>query len=156
MGKRGPRPKPTSLKVIQGTYRKDRASANEPAPEPVAPKCPTFLKGEARREWKRISAELVKLKLLAEIDRAALAAYCSNWETFVLADKIIREKGLTCLTPNGHEQQRPEIAIRNKAFQQMRNFLSEFGMTPASRSRISVPEERLDLNNPFAQLETGT
>lgn len=156
MGKRGPAPKPTNLKVIQGTYRKDRSTGAEPVPAPTIPKCPTFLKGEARREWKRISVELEKLKLLSEIDRAALAAYCENWAMFVLATKEIRENGITCLSPNGHVMQRPEIAIRNKAMMQMKTFLAEFGMTPASRTRISVPEAPVNLNNPFAQLETGT
>ena len=152
MGRRGPRPKPTRLKVVQGTYRADRAAFNEPAPEPIAPKCPTFLKGEARREWKRISAELEKLQLLTQIDRAALAAYCTSWETYVLADKVIREKGLTIVTPKGHEQQRPEISIRNKALEQMRTFLSEFGMTPASRTKISVPERAVNTENPFKEI----
>lgn len=156
MGKRGPRPKPTNLKLIQGTYRRDRGSANEPIPEPVAPKCPTFLKAEARREWKRISSELETLGLLTQIDRAALAAYCSSWETFVNADKVIREKGLTLLTPNNFEQQRPEIAIRNKALQQMKSFLAEFGMTPAARTKISVPEAPIEVNNPFAELDKAS
>ncbi len=156
MGNRGPTPKPTKLKVIQGTYRKDRASTNEPKPEQTVPKCPTFLKGEARREWRRITAELIKLKLLSEIDRAALAAYCTNWEMYVEADKIIRKEGMTCITPKGHVQQRAEIGIRNRAMLQMKAFLSEFGMTPASRTRISVPEERINPDNPFAKLESGT
>jgi len=152
MGKRGPRSKPTRLKLIQGTYRSDRASSNEPAPEAVAPKCPTFLKGEARREWKRVSDELESLGLLSRIDRGALAAYCTAWATFVEADKIIRTEGMTFVTQKGYHQQRPEVGIRSRAMDQMRAFMSEFGMTPAARTKISVPDPVINPDNPFAEL----
>lgn len=155
MGKGGRPRKPTRLKIIQGTYRADRAGLNEPDPEPVAPKCPTFLKGQARREWKRISEHLEGLGLLTQIDLAALASYCLAWETLIESDKVIRAEGRTILTPNGSTQQHPELSIRNRAMDQVRMFLTEFGMSPASRTRINLPPKDLDINNPFAQLGTG-
>lgn len=47
------------------------------------PKLPPHLLPEARREWKRIGAELVELGLVAKIDRAALALYCQAWAWMV-------------------------------------------------------------------------
>jgi len=34
--------------------------------------------------------------------------------------------------------QSPFLAVANKALEQMRSFLGEFGMTPASRTRLHV------------------
>lgn len=152
MGTRGPRPKPTNMKLLQGTYRADRASSNEPAPPPAVPSCPSFLKGEARREWKRISKDLATLGLLTRIDRAALAGYCTAWETYVESDKEVRLNGRTTTTDKGNLVQHPELANRNRALEMMKAFLAEFGMTPASRTRIHVPEKRAVEENPFAAL----
>ena len=144
--------KPTRLKKIQGTYRADRDAGNEPEPTIEIPKCPTFLKGEARREWKRISVELEQLGLISQIDRAALAAYCSCWAQFAETEKLLQTDGLTVVTPKGHVQQRPEVSIRRAALDQMKAYLTEFGLTPASRSRISLPANKTNAANPFTTI----
>ncbi len=151
MGKRGPAPKPTKLKLLQGTFRNDRAVVNEPAPEADLPKCPTFLKGEARREWKRIVPELAALQLISRIDRAALCGYCTAWETMVESDKVVQAEGTTIRNAKGRLVQHPELAIRDQAMKMLRGYLVEFGMTPASRTRIHVPD-RADTANPFSQI----
>ena len=149
MGKRGPARKPANVKKLQGTYRKDRDGGENPSPAPGIPNCPSFLKGEARREWKRVAPELANLGLYTELDRAALAAYCSSWGMYVEVDKVIREEGLTYLNSRGRELPRPEVAIRRHAIRQMRSFATEFGMTPSSRGRITLPDNTKDEYNPF-------
>jgi P27 family predicted phage terminase small subunit len=37
----------------------------------------------------------------------------------------------------GAVYQNPYLAVANRAMKQMRDFLTEFGMTPSSRSRVS-------------------
>ena len=152
MGKRGPSGKSNKLKLLQGTYRKDRDGGENPSPASSIPNCPSFLKGEARREWKRISPELAANGLLSELDRAALAAYCSSWGMYVETDKVIRAEGLTYVNSRGREMARPEVAIRRQAMNQMKAFITEFGMTPNSRGRVTVSEEK-DQENPFLGLQ---
>jgi P27 family predicted phage terminase small subunit len=38
--------------------------------------------------------------------------------------------------------QSPYLAILNKAIEQMRTFIVEFGMTPSSRARVTVTKPR--------------
>jgi P27 family predicted phage terminase small subunit len=108
------------------------------------------LKGEGKREWRRIVPELERLGLLTLVDRAALAGYCQAWGRAVAAEKVLAEKGMVKETPNGYLQQRPEVSIAFKAWQAVRAFASEFGLTPSARSRLSVakpeedPEDDLD------------
>lgn len=145
MAGRGRPPTPTALKALRGNPGKRRGDDEgaEPMPEVAVPTCPQHLDGTARGEWKRIVPELVKLGLLTVIDRTALAAYCVNYSRWLAAEKILKEQGLTFTTAKGYVGQRPEVGIANTAMHQMRAFLSEFGMTPASRTRIKVkPKEK--------------
>jgi phage terminase small subunit len=44
-------------------------------------------------------------------------------------------------SPNGYPVQSPYIAIANRQAEIMLRIASEFGFTPASRSRIATPSE---------------
>jgi P27 family predicted phage terminase small subunit len=77
--------------------------------------------------------------LLANVDRAALAAYCQAWGRWVEAERTLREKGLLYKTQRGNVITSPYLWIANKALAQMHQFLTEFGLTPSSRARLAVP-----------------
>jgi P27 family predicted phage terminase small subunit len=47
-------------------------------------------------------------------------------------------------TTNGYAVPSPAVAISQKAAQIMKSFLTEFGLTPASRSRVHLPEPKRD------------
>lgn len=83
---------------------------------------------------------LEPLGLLTQVDRAALAAYCQCYSEWVQANVILAEEGMTFTTPNGYVQQRPEVAIRQKARNDMLRFAARFGLTPSDRTGLRVPE----------------
>ena len=136
MTARGVRPLPTNLKVVRGTLRKGRANAHEPALPVEIPRCPAHLGAEAKREWKRVSRELAGYGLLTRIDRAALALYCEAWGRWVEAEEALRKYGVMIKAPSGFPMQSPYLAIANKAMEQIRALLTEFGMSPSSRTRV--------------------
>lgn len=132
--------KPTALRVIEGNPSHRPLPANEPKPQPVAPRCPIWLAPEAKREWYRVAPELERLGLLTIIDKAALAGYCQAWAEWRATVDYLGDPdvGYTFTTPNGYIQQRPEVAIGQKALQFVRAFCADFGLSPSSRSRMSV------------------
>ena len=136
----GRKPQPTKLKVLHGNPGKRALNKNEPQPELTRPEPPEHISAVAKEEWNRISSELYSLKLLSNIDRSALAAYCQAYARWVDAEKTIGEKGLLIKTTNGNVIQSPLVGIANTSLQIMHKFLVEFGMTPSSRSRITVGE----------------
>ncbi len=140
----GRRPKPTKLKLLQGTQRSDRVNLQEPAPKPEIPSCPKHIQGESRREWKRITKELGAVGLVTRVDRAAIAAYCEAYGRWSEAVSKLHEKGLLVKAPSGYPILNPYLSIINSALDQMRKFLTEFGMTPSSRTRISVARKNED------------
>lgn len=135
-------PKPTHLKVLQGTARPNRMR-NEPKPAPVRPTCPRWLSPEAKREWRRVAPELEKLGLLTRVDRAALAAYCQAYARWRQAEEVLEREGLTCEHTNKagatNVSLRPEFFVAQKYLQVIKGFCVGFGLTPSARARMTVP-----------------
>lgn len=143
---RGRRPLPTAMKVLRGNPGKRPLNAAEPVVPAKVPLCPAHLDAEAKREWRRVVRELKRAGLLTSIDRAALAAYCQVWSRWVTAEIKVREAGTVVRSPKGFPMLNPYLSVANRAMGQMRAFLTEFGMTPSSRSRVhadgsTVPDE---------------
>ena len=135
----GPTPKPTRLKLLQGNPGRRPLPKNEPQPKLGAPTRPEWLLPEAKREWSRIVPELLRLGLLAKIDRAMLSMWCQCWGMYVEAVRDIQKNGISYSKEDGYEGQRPSVSIMNKMIEKMTALSARFGMTPADRSRISVP-----------------
>lgn len=141
--------KPTALKIRDGEKNKNRINRNEPKPEVSRPTCPQHLSGAAKYEWRRIAPELEKLGLLSQIDRAALAAYCSAYGRWVEAENQLKKlalmspqtKGLLYKTPNDNLIINPLVRISKDSLEFMHRYLVEFGMTPASRTRITTAKD---------------
>jgi P27 family predicted phage terminase small subunit len=145
----GRRPKPTALKALEGNPGKRPLNRSEPKPSGI-PKCPSHLDKEAKREWRRISAELIALGLLTSVDRAALAAYCAAYSRWVAAETNVQKHGTVIKSPkSGYPIQNPYLGVANRALDQIRQFAIEFGLTPASRSRLHVDPSKGD-QDPFS------
>lgn len=143
---RGRRPKPTRLKALTGNPGKRPLNTNEPRPEPKIPDCPAELGPAGRREWDRLAVELGKLRLLTELDRSALAAYCGAYALWAEATEAIQKYGTMVKSPSGYPQQSPYVAIANRQAEIMMRIAAEFGFTPASRGRIATtPKSDRDL-----------
>lgn len=136
---RGRRPKPTRLKVLTGNPGKRALNQSEPVPEPAIPDCPPELGIVAKREWARLVHELGKLRIITNLDRAALASYCGAYALWAEATEQIEKYGSMVKSPSGYPQQSPYLAIANRQTEIMMRIASEFGFTPASRSRLSTP-----------------
>lgn len=152
MGQRGPQPKPTLLKLIQGNPGKRPLNmADGVNPEVAIPDAPRHLNKDARKEWKRISAELYSLGLISRLDRAALSLYCQAWGQLVMLEESLNRKmaqhvekdedparALYFITDKGYEGQTVMVQMINTLRQQVSTFLKAFGMDPSSRSRVTT------------------
>ena len=160
MGKRGPRPAPTHLKLLRGNRGHRPLNKFEPQPRrPAAtPDAPAFLNGYAAEEWQRVAEELFNLRLLTVVDIQPLAAYCQAyaiWRTAVerLATVAAGEpetKGLS----SGTSQNSLLLTIRQTSNDMVR-FAAEFGLTPSSRSRFSSKHETQSPASKFGPLLVG-
>jgi P27 family predicted phage terminase small subunit len=135
---RGRKPKPTAMKLVQGNPGKRAINGSEPKPEPGIPSCPDHLHGAAREEWDRIVVELSKIGLLTLADRAAIAAYCTAYGRWVDAELLVAKT--LCYKHGDLIKVNPAVRIAHDAMVLMHKYLSEFGLSPASRARLHTTE----------------
>jgi P27 family predicted phage terminase small subunit len=151
---RGRKPRPTALRRLEGNRGKRGYNLAEPMPPEGVPSCPSHLSPVARREWRRVARSLHAMGVLTRIDRAALAAYAQCYGRWVEAEEKLRETPTLYKTPAGYIQQSPWLGIANKQLELMGRYMTELGMTPAARSRISVdpvPEPPLLIDGSLAK-----
>jgi len=136
VAERGRKPKPTAIKVLEGNPGKRTLNEHEPKPEKKAPRCPSWLDQEAKKEWRRMAKQLEDLGILTEVDMAAFAGYCQAYARWKEAEEFITKHGTIVKTPSGYWQQVPQVSIAQTYLKIMTRFCEQFGLTPSARSRI--------------------
>jgi P27 family predicted phage terminase small subunit len=152
MGARGPAPKPTAIKKLQGNPGKRKLNTLEPIPAAGPCDCPDHLDEIAKKEWGRVSGILTRMKVLTEADYIALGTLCQAYSTLIAAQRQLNKSGMLYKTQSGYVQQSPLFGIIHAQTNIVNALIREFGLTPSSRTRLSVvsPEEKP--KNKFASL----
>ena len=156
MGKRGPPPKPTALKLLDGTYRADRAAPNEFQPVPGAPECPDQVSRDplALSHWQRVVGELVEKGVLAKIDVAHLHGYCVAYAAAERAQARYNKKP-EVKTPYGPKTN-PAMAEAIKWWEKVRGFGNDMGLSASARTRVSMqPKDEDSKDDPYAEFGAG-
>lgn len=139
MGLRGPAPIPTAIRSYEGNPGKRPLNEWEPQPKMVRPTMPRHLDAIARKEWKRLCPMLLRLLVLTEADGIALANLCVDYSILQQAQESLAKTGLLSKTAKtGMIHQSPLLNIIAVTTDRVTRGLREFGLTPASRTRISV------------------
>lgn len=117
MGARGPKPVPSNVLALRGSWRAKAPNADgRVEPQIEIPGCPKHLLPEARKEWKRISPELEKLGLISRLDRTALALYCQSYAHLVWHEQMFeRDKRLAAQRQAKHDAAEAERDARAAA-----------------------------------------
>jgi P27 family predicted phage terminase small subunit len=127
--------KPKGLKEITSSQHKPLSDPKEIKPVRIL-ECPPELGPIARQEWDRIVGELTSKGVLSSFDRGPLAAYCTAFALWLEAAEAVQKYGAMIKSPNGFPIQSPYLATLNRQAEIMLRIASEFGFSPASRSRI--------------------
>ena len=139
MGERGPAPKPTALKVLQGNPGKRALPKGEPRPAAgKVPTAPRWLAEEAKREWRRLAGRLWRVGLLTEVDGIGLGMLCEAFAQYCEAKRMVEEEGMLARSDKGNLYQHPAVGLMTSARGDVFRWAREFGMTPSSRSRIDL------------------
>ena len=149
MGKRGPKPKPTTLKILEGNLGKRPLNRDEPKPRIGFPRCPSHLSKNARKAWKNFSKELTDAGIGTHLDTTALGLLCTSYAQYLDAVENVAQFGAVWVERSGSKIPKfaysPYWAVMNREWKNVRSMLAEFGMTPSSRTGLSVdkPPERV-------------
>ena len=149
---KGRKPKPTTLKILQGNPGRRPLNKQEPKPKGGV-RCSAWLHEYGKREWRRLAPELLRLGLLTKADQTTFACYCQAVAEVQLALECINEMGRT-YKAGEREKANPAVSHLKSFLQEARAFGALFGLSPSDRSRLDVrtpDDEDLDelLFGPF-------
>lgn len=152
----GRKPVPTALKVVRGNPGKRPLNEDEPTPPKGIPDAPDYLSPAAAAHWPVVAKQLDDAGILTGIDAQALAMYCEAFATWREAMDMIRVEGPIVKAPSGYPIQSPWLGIANRAHDDLRKLLIEFGMTPSARTRIkATPKDDGDVYAGFVKKRNG-
>jgi len=154
LGLRGPAPKPTVIRKIEGNRSRRPLPANEPAYAAGVPNRPAHMSASARRVWDGLIVEMAPTGVLRTVDALALAQLCEDQAMLdelraglekmkreitrkAKADKRSLPGGALIALSRTIEGRRTLATIRELSSQiivQRR----EFGLTPASNGRVQT------------------
>lgn len=141
--------KPTVLKILDGEKNKDRINPSEPKPRPIMPRCPEEFDDDARAVWNRMGPILWRNGLLTEADGDAFGVLCSLEAAHIRLRRAMKEyaaemkkeaeKAIDAGETPPRQEANPFLGQEMRIIAQKRPYYNDFGMNPASRTKISVP-----------------
>jgi len=157
MGLRGPVPKPTGVRVLEGCRAHRPLPENEPQYSAEIPAKPKKISRQAKVVWDDLVAEMVPAKVLRRVDQRALwqlaedealltEAYSGLWKMVKALQDKAKSEGKDL--PGGALFALVSMTSGRLAMNAIRDLAArvlierrEFGLTPSSRTRISTPGE---------------
>lgn len=146
--------KPTNLKKLEGTFRKDRA-LKEPKPAPVAPKRPAWLSSQAKKVWNELAPKLERVGCLTKVDGETLALLCTHYAVAKQAAEILKQEGLVDHDERGLARKHPMLQVLRDNSAAYLKYCQEFGLSPKARGRIDVTEPFDEEDQGMARLLSG-
>jgi P27 family predicted phage terminase small subunit len=146
MGRRGPAPKPTVLRVLHGD-RKDRINTDEPQPDAGEVQAPEWLSADALDVWETYAPDLITKRVLTAWDTEAFANWCDAVarrrdaadhvaaEGAVVAHPVFNKNGDLAGERMGKNAW---LLALDAADAQVRHYGARFGLTPSDRSQLKL------------------
>jgi P27 family predicted phage terminase small subunit len=138
MGQRGPQPKPTQVKRLEGNPGQRKLNNEEP--QPTGPLVrPAILTGLAATEWDRVVGSMPD-GVYTSADAGALTVYCTAWANFQAACVVLAREGMMAFGSQGQMVAHPMLPVLAKQSEIILRAADRLGLTPAARTRLTVPE----------------
>lgn len=142
---RGPPPKPTAQLKLAGSWRA-KTRKGEPIVPLATPKPPDTITEGARQCWDELVKVIAPMRVLTSIDAMALAQLAEYLHQWREATDAIKKYGPVIVIKDNHGRSKglrksPYVAMQVEYGLMVRRLMSEFGMTPAARARITKQDE---------------
>jgi len=144
---------PTPVLKLRGSWR-GKTRKDEPIAPKGTPEPPAIVSADpvALSEWNLAVSQMSDMRTLSPVHRWLLAGFCITVSRLAKAQAALDEHGLTqpvevktIRRQNGDEetiekgeQKRPEVAIVSDCTAQIKAYMAELCITPASQSRATA------------------
>lgn len=141
---KGRKPLPENVKLLHGTAGKKARNRVEIGSARLL-RPPADLTPEAKRAWPQFAKPLAEAGITTALELSALRVLVETWCAWKKATEMIQSEGMV-YEKDGIERMNPYVRIQANATTLMLKLLSEFGMTPSSRTRVRTggPPENPD------------
>ena len=141
MAKAGRRPKPTAIRILEGTQR--GPAKREPSLLKGVPPMPERLSVDAIavEKWHELAGILTRMGVLTTGDGEALATLCEVHSAEQSCLMQLRAGGAVMHTDLGGVKPNPAGPMYRSLVAMKASLLSEFGLTPSSRTKLATQVE---------------
>lgn len=143
----GPAKTPSHLALVKGNPSKRAINKSEPKPEKRVPPTPKHFTKQGKYWFKRIGEDLDRAGVLTTLDGKALEMLVEAYVDYRKTRDALASEGITkeIKTTTGDVRVKPSefLGECREARKEIWRGLEQFGMTPASRSKINIatPDE---------------
>jgi len=146
------RPKPTAIKLLEGNPGGRPLNDAEPQPPKGVPEMPKGMGTAAKRHWRVFVRELTTVGVLSIVDGIALAEACisaalaEKYRNVALAEPMVKEPIVNKDGEIAGYKNKPNPALVGylACSKNMKLYLLEFGLTPASRTKLKIDRPKPD------------
>jgi P27 family predicted phage terminase small subunit len=145
MGRRGPLPKPTKQKLLEGNPGRRALPTDEPEPEGLAtvPPAPGWLPDLAKECWRSVARELVNAGMLAKLDLTILELLCVSYAYWRRMLKETDEVGFVARFYDDHGNEKyaqptPEATLAIKYAAEVNRYAKVMGLGIAYRVGLHI------------------
>lgn len=136
--KRGPKPKPTHLKVVEGNPGRRPLNVNEPVAEGDLQLPPEWMTESQKAGW-AYAVKHAPLGVLKKIDRAILSVWVVAEDLHREATLKVAQFGILTKAPKTELPiQSPYLPVINRQAEIMLRAAAELGFTPSARSGLNA------------------
>jgi len=155
----GPPPKPSAIRDL-GPRLHRKKNKREPMIKAAMPTCPKWLDSVGKYFFKEIGAMLLNIRVMTNADKKALEILSDAYSEYRQARSVILKKGHTYESYKKDKdgnvflsmvRVRPEVGISQNAWEKCFKGLQQFGLTPASRTKVEMLGEQK--TNPLADFQ---
>ena len=155
---------PRAHKELKGLKIPKSHSPNQPKIKPIRSEMapPPGMSPQGKEAWKQFQPILVKMGILTIADPHAVKMLCEAWSDWVVARTALMELPSrfveSCNEKTGTVtiKAHPALFAVSEADARVRRWFNEFGLTPASRSKVSsTPGTPEEADDPLDELLTS-
>jgi len=141
VGRRGPSPLPTKVKLLRGETRPSRLNFHEPMPSADIPKMPAYMADEAKVVWRRVLRDMRHTGVIRAADTDVLRAYCESVARYQYAGQLLAQSGPLVRGQRGELVKNPLHQVVRDNADGLRQFARELGLSPSARVGLRIDPE---------------
>lgn len=122
-----------------GFSHKANASCGQ---KPIIPKPPKYFNGYSKEKWEELAPVFIEKNMLSQADLSAFELLCRHYgDAMDLYEAMVDKYGsLANYFVDRNSQTMGEYLAYHKAISSYTKMLIEFGLTPAAKKKVPIPE----------------